>query len=60
MRLDLTDAKVADRWLLAIDTLLIARADIYLVSDDGRLLLHATRGLTMAAVPAGEIQHTSR
>ncbi len=58
VRLDLTEAKVADRWLLAIDTLLIARADIHLVADDGRLLLHATRGLTMAAVPAGEIQHT--
>ncbi|MBP2314771.1 sensor histidine kinase [Azospirillum soli] len=58
VRLDLTDAKTADRWLLAIDTLLIARADIYLVADDGRVLAHAARGLTMEAVPAGAIQHT--
>ncbi|MBP2300870.1 sensor histidine kinase [Azospirillum picis] len=57
VRLDLTDAKAADRWLLAIDTLLIARADIHLVAADGRVLLHAVRGLMMEAVPAGEIQY---
>lgn len=58
VRLDLTGAAAADRWLLAIDTLLIARADVYVVGDDGRVLAHEARGLAVAAVPAGEIQHT--
>ncbi|WP_029009307.1 sensor histidine kinase [Azospirillum halopraeferens] len=56
VRLDLRDAAAADRWLLAIETLLIARADIHLVGDDGAVLLHAVRGLAVDAVPAGEIQ----
>jgi len=58
VRLDLTGAAAADRWLLAIDTLLIARADVHVVGDDGRVLAHEARGLSVAAVPAGAIQHT--
>ncbi|MGQ9367681.1 sensor histidine kinase [Azospirillum sp. A39] len=59
VRLDLTHAAAADRWLLAIDTLLVGRADLFLVAEDGRVLMHEARGLSLATTPTGEVQFTA-
>lgn len=58
VRLDLSGTQAADRWLLAIQTLLISRADIFLVAEDGRVLATETRGMKVAPVPAGRFQYT--